>query len=196
MELRQSKYGTWNPVGRYLLRGFFARVREFVSSTAFGSVLEVGCGEGVLLRHLEEQLPGIRPVGLDIDPDRISVAKTNAPFADFMLGSAYEMPFRSGSFDLVICCEVLEHLGKPERALGEISRVCRGACVLSVPNEPLWRVLNMARGRYVRRLGNTPGHVNHWSARGFRRHIAPYFRVEELSRPLPWIVALCRVQGR
>ena len=55
----------------------------------------------------------------------------------------------------------------PERALAEMARVARGYLLVSVPREPLWRALNIARGAYVRDLGNTPGHLNHWSRRAF-----------------------------
>ena len=36
-----------------------------------------------------------------------------------------------------------------------------------VPREPVWRVLNVARGRYVRWLGNPPGHIQHFSRAAF-----------------------------
>ena len=56
----------------------------------------------------------------------------------------------------------------PEATLAEMARVARRHLLVSVPREPLWRGLNMARGAYLRDLGNTPGHVNHWSKRGVR----------------------------
>ena len=45
--------------------------------------------------------------------------------------------------------------------------------LVSVPREPLWRGLNLARGSYLRELGNTPGHLNHWSKRRFASLLAP-----------------------
>ena len=93
---------------------------------------------------------------------------------------------------MVMCCEVLEHLDDPERALREIRRVCARYCVLSVPNEPFWRLLNLARGAYARNLGNTPGHVNHWSTKHFERYVGDYFRVLEIATPLPWVITLCQ----
>jgi len=65
----------------------------------------------------------------------------------------------AGPGDLVIACEVLEHLDAPDQALSELQRVCRGQALVSVPNEPLWRMLNVARGKYWRSPGNTPGHL-------------------------------------
>jgi len=64
---------------------------------------------------------------------------------------------------------------------------------VSVPREPLWRGLNMARGAYWRDLGNTPGHVNHWSKRGFVSLLSCVGVVEEVRSPFPWTVVLVRL---
>jgi hypothetical protein len=61
---------------------------------------------------------------------------------------------------------------------------------LSVPREPIWRAGNLARGRYVQALGNTPGHVNHWSAKQFERFVASGLDVIDVAKPLPWTM-LC-----
>jgi 2-polyprenyl-3-methyl-5-hydroxy-6-metoxy-1,4-benzoquinol methylase len=94
----------------------------------------------------------------------------------------------------VLAIEVLEHVDDPEHALAEIARVARGDVVLSVPREPLWRVLNVARGRYVGRLGNTPGHVQHWSSDAFARLVARHLEVTGTWRPLPWTLLRARAR--
>jgi 2-polyprenyl-3-methyl-5-hydroxy-6-metoxy-1,4-benzoquinol methylase len=96
------------------------------------------------------------------------------------------MPFVDKSIDLVVGLEVLEHVPHPERALADIARVCRGFTILSVPREPIWRAGNMARGRYLRDWGNTPGHINHWSSRAFERFVANRCAVTDVAHPLPW----------
>jgi hypothetical protein len=63
-----------------------------------------------------------------------------------------------------------------------------------VPREPLWRVLNLARGKYLADLGNTPGHVNHWSRGGFLDLLSRRFEIVEARTPLPWTMALCKVR--
>ena len=80
---------------------------------------------------------------------------------------------------------------EPEATLAEMARVARGHLLVSVPREPLWRGLNMARGAYWRDLGNTPGHVNHWSKRGFVSLLSRYGTVEEARSPFPWTMLLC-----
>ena len=89
--------------------------------------------------------------------------------------------------------EVLEHVPEPEATLAEMARVARGHLLVSVPREPLWRGLNMARGAYWRDLGNTPGHVNHWSKRGFVSLLSRYGTVEEARSPFPWTMLLVRL---
>jgi hypothetical protein len=89
--------------------------------------------------------------------------------------------------------EVLEHVPDPGGVLAEMSRVASRWVLVSVPREPLWRVLNMARGEYLRDFGNTPGHLNHWSKRGFRKLLTRYGEIVELRSPPPWTMALVRV---
>ena len=97
-------------------------------------------------------------------------AKAACPGVCFRVGSIYEIP-KEQKYDLVVTSEVLEHMEDPERALGQLLGVCGGYLLVTVPNEPLWRILNMARGKYWRRLGNTPGHVQHWNKRTLRKLI-------------------------
>jgi len=75
-----------------------------------------------------------------------------------------------------------------------MARCARGGHLLvSVPREPLWRALNVARGAYVRQLGNTPGHVNHWSRRGIAALLARHGEVVEARSPFPWSMVLAKV---
>ena len=65
--------------------------------------------------------------------------------------------------DLVVCCEVLEHLETPDIALEKIKSLDVKYYLFSVPNEPVWRALNFHRGNSLKDLGSTPRHINHWS---------------------------------
>jgi 2-polyprenyl-3-methyl-5-hydroxy-6-metoxy-1,4-benzoquinol methylase len=87
---------------------------------------------------------------------------------------------------VVVAAEVLEHLTDPELGLREMARVSRGHLVLSVPREPIFRSCNLVAGRYVRDLGNTPGHLNHWSRASFVRFVSRVAQVREVSTPFPW----------
>jgi SAM-dependent methyltransferase len=184
-----DKYGTRNPVARALMRGFLEAVTGLYQAVGPGTVLEVGAGEG----RLAEQLlrAGPRPsrfVVTDVSTERIGPGLD--PMLEVRPASIYDLPFDDRAFDLVVCCEVLEHLDEPERGLAEAARVARRAVLLSTPWEPAWRLLNLARGAYWGSLGNTPGHVQHFSRRGLVRLARTRLDVQAVRRPLPWTVVL------
>lgn len=184
-----DKYGTRNPVARWLMRGFLDAARELYERAAPSSVLEVGAGEGHLADHLVRS--GHRPerfVATDRSLDRR--APHIDPLLELLEASIYDLPFGDASFDLVICCEVLEHLDDPARGLTEVARVAGRHVLLSTPWEPVWRLLNLARGAYWQALGNTPGHLQHFSRRGLVRLAETRLQIEELRRPLPWTMLL------
>jgi SAM-dependent methyltransferase len=145
---------------------------------------------GVLYADDVEKTRKGRDLKYKIDRE-IEMAQSNIPFAKCIVASAYDLPFSNSEFDLVICCEVLEHLHDPDLALREIRRVTAKYCILSVPNEPIWRLLNMARGAYIPDLGNTPGHINHWTCKSFQLYVDRYFQILETIRPLPWVGLFC-----
>ena len=103
------------------------------------------------------------------------------------------LQFENDEFDLVAAIEALEHIPQPGQTVAEMARVARKHLLVSVPHEPLWRMLNVARGAYVRDLGNTPGHVNHWTKRGFVGELERHGEVIEVRAPFPWTMLLVRV---
>jgi 2-polyprenyl-3-methyl-5-hydroxy-6-metoxy-1,4-benzoquinol methylase len=96
------------------------------------------------------------------------------------------------SAELIVCCEVLEHIEDPEAGLKALQKVTMQSLILSVPKEPLWRILNLARGKYITSWGNTPGHIQHWSKREFIQLVSKYFEVVEVRSPFPWTMVFCR----
>lgn len=184
-----DKYGTRNPIARALMRGFLDTVTGLCVAQRPKTVLEVGCGEGKLAHHLVTSgLDVDRFVACDLDLEHLETGL--APSITFQRASIYELPFDARSFDLVVCCEVLEHLEEPRRGLAEIARVAKKSLVLSTPREPLWRALNMVRGKYLRDLGNTPGHIQHFSARGLVRLVNSELDVVSTHHPIPWTILL------
>ncbi len=184
-----DKYGTSNPIARALMRGFLGAVSELYRSSAPRSVLEVGCGEGRLAHHLWQQGPRPDRFAIcDLEIDRV-IADLN-PAIETRRASIYELPFADDSFELVVCCEVLEHLDDPRAGLAELARVAQRRVLISTPWDPVWRTLNMLRGRYLTRLGNTPGHVQHFTRGGLERLARTRLRLLERRTPLPWTVLL------
>ncbi|WP_208789123.1 class I SAM-dependent methyltransferase [Xanthomonas cissicola] len=192
-----DKYNTVNPIARRLMRGFLSSFGELVALAGTPSeALEVGCGEGELSMRMDAA--GWRVQACDIAEDavqearrRINAARLNIPVkrADVRdIGGCYR------PVDLVVCCEVLEHLDSPEQALQTLLALSRRYVLVSVPREPIWRMLNVMRGSYWTDLGNTPGHIQHWSRREFLAMLSDHAEVVHVRNPLPWTIALCRAR--
>jgi 2-polyprenyl-3-methyl-5-hydroxy-6-metoxy-1,4-benzoquinol methylase len=192
-----DKYGSRNPVTRKLLERFLREVDAAVDSLRPASILDVGCGEGIVSERLARRT-GATVVGLDLDDEHLVAEwrRRESDLLSFRPGSAYELPFDDASFDCVCALEVLEHLQRPRDALAEVARVARSAFLVSVPREPLWRASHLLAGRDVRALGNTPGHVNHWSARSFEGLVSDFGRVVRMRKPFPWTVVLAEPAAR
>jgi 2-polyprenyl-3-methyl-5-hydroxy-6-metoxy-1,4-benzoquinol methylase len=190
-----DKYGSRNPVVRRLMSGFHETLDELWARAAPSSVLDVGCGEGVLTAEWAERLGDRRVVGIDLDDPKLRAEwdQRRRPNLEFRAEEATRLTFGDDEFDLAAAIEVLEHVPEPEATLAEMARVARNHLLVSVPREPLWRGLNMARGAYWRQLGNTPGHVNHWSKRDFVSLLSRHGAVEEARSPFPWTMLLVRV---
>ena len=191
-----DKYGSQNPVVRRLMGGFEHEMEALLAQARPSSIVDVGCGEGVLTERWAASLPDGRVVGIDLDDPKLRAewARRSRANLQFIAGSGDRLPFPDGEFDAATAMEVLEHVPDPEAVLAEMARVSSRWILVSVPREPLWRALNLARGAYVGALGNTPGHLNHWSKRSFARLLGRYGEVVELRAPLPWTMALVRVR--
>ncbi len=190
-----DKYGSTNPAVRRMMAGFERTLQELFAAAAPQSLLDVGCGEGVLVHQWAQQLGEARVVGIDLEEPSIQAgwAQRKAANLEYRVMRAENLPFADGEFDVVSAIEVLEHVPDPEHTLAEMARCAEHRLLVSVPREPLWRMLNMARGAYWSELGNTPGHLNHWSRRSFVRLLSRYGDVVEARSPFPWTMLLVRL---
>lgn len=190
-----DKYHSENRVVRHLVGRFQTALADLLRLAAPSSVLDVGCGEGVITYSWALALRTVRVVGVDLEDPRLrgEWQRRRAPNLQFMVARAQALPFGDREFDLVAAVESLEHVSEPRRVLAEMVRVSDRHLLVSAPREPLWRSLNLIRGAYPGALGNTPGHVNHWSRAKLLGLLAGYGELVAIRSPVPWTMALVRV---
>ena len=190
-----DKYGSSNPIVRRIMEGFDQSLSQLVATANPRSIHEVGCGEGYwVVKWCNE---GIDARGSDFSEKVIAMAQSHASASAidnnrFFVRSIYELEADRDAADLIVCCEVLEHLEEPEKALEALARATKKDLIISVPREPLWCALNMARGKYWSSFGNTPGHLQNWSKSGIVKLASRYFDIERVLSPLPWTMIHCK----
>jgi ubiquinone/menaquinone biosynthesis C-methylase UbiE len=194
-----KKYTAKNPAIRFLTERWVARLDGIIEQTSHAAKpatnpLEVGAGEGVISQKLYKRFGSA--VGLDLPDAGLREEWRSRPGPHYLHADAERMPFDDRQFDLIVCVEVLEHLRNPEVGLRELARVSSRHLVLSVPREPIFRGCNLVTGRYVKDLGNTPGHLNHWSTASFVTFVSQVATVRAVSKPFPWTIVWAELPER
>ncbi|MDR7555338.1 MAG: methyltransferase domain-containing protein [Armatimonadota bacterium] len=140
-------------------------------------VLDLGCRDGALAHALG--LDPARTVGVDIDLDALRTARGSARLRPVACDLWAGLPFKDGTFDVVLAGEILEHVPFPEVVLEEARRVLRegGVLVGSVPNA--FRLKNRLRFLFGRPFEDDPTHLHHFSPATLFCTLERYF--EEVS---------------
>lgn len=185
-----GKYENEGAIAAFLVNSYFKSVQKLIEKTKdITTAHEIGVGEGRSTTRLASMTPGLS--GSEFVDHLVSVAQKNNPNLNIFQESVYALTYENNSVDLVYLLEVLEHLDYPEVALAEIKRVSKKYLILGVPREPLWRILNMSRLKYLKDLGNTPGHLNHWSKKSLIKIVEQNFgKVIAVENPIPWTIVL------
>ena len=199
-----DKYGSNNPIVKLLMNGFFSSLARMLNASEIavrgGYCLEAGCGEGNVTKHMSEWISEhnneVEYMAFDISEKLIKDNSVRYKDIKFFTHNIYEELDKNNlsdvdTFDLIVCSEVLEHLEKPDVAVKNLMNY-GDRFIFSVPNEPIWRIMNMARGKYIKSFGNTPGHIQHFSKNRFIRMIRDCgLRVVKIEKPLPWLMIYC-----
>ena len=189
-----QKYQSKNPLQRWLIGRFLDTVVEMTTPLSFSSVLDAGSGEGFVSQRLLDADSSVQITRLDLDADALKRGIKVHPGAMATIGSVTALPFGDDSFDLVLCNEVLEHLDQPESGLAELRRVSAHYVLISVPYEPVFSMMNLLRGKNIRRLGSDMDHCNLWTTRQFEGVASTCFKILDRRYPLPWQVLLAGIR--
>jgi len=191
------KYSTQNFLAKRFVSNFLHSLDSLVRLVNPTDIHEVGCGEGHLISRYATVNRTL--MASDFSEQIINIGRELAEqkglLIDFKVKSIYSLKPDEDAASLVLCCEVLEHLDKPDDALAILAQIAQPYLIASVPREPLWRLLNIARGKYIRNFGNTPGHIQHWSDKQFLNFLEPRFEILKVLSPLPWTLILAKVRS-
>lgn len=109
-------------------------------------ILDLGCGTGIYTKILKKR--GAVVSGIDLSPKMIDIAKHHIKGVDFRVGSAYRLPYESGTFDMVLASLVIHYFSNLDKAFREIRRVLRkdGIFIFSTDN-PVISVTHRIKGK-------------------------------------------------
>jgi SAM-dependent methyltransferase len=128
------------------------------------SLADIGCGPGNLINMIEKKWPNMRLFGFDFSINAINVARLKVPSAIFNTHDIYK-PLND-QFDIVLCCETLEHLLYPAKALENVLSATRQVCILTVPDG---------------RMDTYQGHINFWSEESWGCFLQTWIKSWEVS---------------
>jgi SAM-dependent methyltransferase len=137
---------------------FVERVLGLADDLRIARALDVGCGNGELLRALSARVPQAALYGIDSSASRVRATRARLDDRATVIAASAEerLPFADAVFDVVFCTEVIEHVKAPVRCLAEIRRVLKpdGRLVLTVPNAtgfaPFHRLDRLVPGAWLR----------------------------------------------
>lgn len=189
----QRKHESRNPIQRALIERFHRQAIAMVDRAKPSSILELGCGEGYVLRALSDAGVSAKLTGIELDDRAARIAGERlGERATIEHRDARELAADGRRFDMVMMLEVLEHIPDPAQMLPILDSLTNGWVLLSVPWEPVFRGLNLLRGKNITRLGNDPDHVNHWGRLGFAKFVSTRFDIVTSPEVFPWTMALAR----
>jgi len=188
-----NKYESKNPVVKLLMGKFFSDLNKIILPVKdeIVSAYDIGCGEGYITEYFSQM--GIPIEGSDISSRIVEIARKNHPSIIFSLRSIYDLSIIEKQFDLIIANEVFEHLSNPDIAIEQLKKISKKYILITVPNEPLFRMANILSLKYLKDAGNTPGHINHWSKKGVELFLTSHKLIIKTTKcSTLWTMVLCK----
>ena len=181
-----AKY--FNKTTRGITQQFIDNLLSELKSLKPKTVLDVGCGTGYITSIMSQELDST-VIGCDMDSNRISFARGNFG-QEVIIADITHLPFKDNSFDAVVASEIIEHIHSTDAALNEIKRLAKKYVVITVPNEPYFRIANFLRGKNITRFGNPTDHVNHYNKKSLKQLLDIHFpAIKVKTNAFFWIMA-------
>lgn len=188
----KEKHTSKNPLIRHVMNKYFNDLIKIISEIKPESLLDAGCGEGFVSARIKARLPNVNIEGIDLEDNYLDFAKSNFKNIKLIKASIYDIPKNDDSYDIVLCNEVLEHLDDPHKALRQLFRVSKKYVLVSVPNEPFFRIANILRLKYLKNLGNPPEHLNNWTKNDIIKLLSNYGTLDKSKTSTIWTFALLK----
>ena len=189
----RQKHLNANPAQKFLLDRFHQKIAGLIKQSGASRLLDIGCGEGFVLKYLQEEQFTFKAIGGDFSGEALKWGRENIehniPLTNL---DVHHLPFPDNNFSLVMSLEVLEHLPDSRVGLRELARVSSEYVLLSVPHEPFFRGANFLRGKHVAAFGNDPEHLHNYTGRAFREMAGSVVDIVWHGYSFPWQIALCR----
>jgi 2-polyprenyl-3-methyl-5-hydroxy-6-metoxy-1,4-benzoquinol methylase len=182
------------------LTTFFRRWRGWYIARKLprGTVIDVGCGRGLLLDELRRR--GWTVIGTELSDEAAEYAR------DFLgipmkIGEFHRLDLAPGSADVVVMWQTFEHMREPNAVLERVHRVLRqgGVAIVSVPNRESWQA--RFTGPHWHHL-DVPHHLHHYGESTLRRMLERQgFRVERVEHfnteqnPFGWLQSLLNMMS-
>lgn len=191
-----QKFKSKNVVVNKLIGRFYRVLYEHIAQQQPRVFLDAGCGEGESIKRLNDILASSTVYGFDINSECVAFCKNTYPQNNWQVDDIYQTSYSDNFFDMVMCCEVLEHLQEPHKALQELIRISRKYLLLSVPHEPYFQIGSFCRGKYWKNWGNHPEHINHWNSSSFCRFLRDNRKIKniKMTNSFPWLITLCEIE--
>jgi SAM-dependent methyltransferase len=156
------------------------------------TLLDYGCGRGEALQYARDL--GFEPSGTDLDPECVRLSNQYGP-ATLLNADEPVSQFGRGSFDVVACFHVLEHVDNPKKTLSDLAAIARQYVVLAVPN--LHKLYTLFRRRFEL-AGFNPGHLQSWDHLHLRNLAERHCGLElvEWGFDATWLPLVSDVAGR
>ena len=190
------EYDSQNIISKWLYKNFYNKIKLTITNILApgDNVLEIGCGPAESSKRIFQFVKNASFEASEFDQRYVSIInKKEYPFR-VIQESVYELKRENKEFSIILLLEVLEHLEYPDKALDEIFRVSNNYVIISVPNEPIWCIMNLLRGKYIKNMGNTPGHINHYNSQSLKKLLSKFSTRIKILKPFPWLIAIVQVK--